>query len=222
MPTMRDDLTRVTYQRTGTITQVLLDGVKIGRIDRETGSNSSPRGGAYRDFHTPTSINPTTGERTKGRKCYTRREAVEDLLRDWRAAEVIERECPNECGETFEGKRHDLAGEIAVHQLECDTKVAAELALVAQAQAVEAAVSLLGETIADAIAERRAVTPDVGQLRTYITKGGTYIIASRAHWNDDNRPHDLAAITRFGQVVQLKLTAAPDFLEAVAALADAS
>lgn len=221
MTTLAQDLNAVTYSRVGTTTHITLGGTIIGYVTKSQGWNSSPRGGAYRDFHEPTQILADGSTKTLG-KCYTRREAVEDLIRAYRQSEVIERACPNECGETFEGKRFDLAGAILVHRLECDAKVAAELALVAQAQAVEAAVSLLGETIADAIAERRAVTPDVGQLRTYITKGGTYIIASRAHWNDDNRPHDLAAITRFGQVVQLKLTAAPDFLEAVAALADAS
>ncbi|QAY16146.1 hypothetical protein SEA_SONALI_34 [Arthrobacter phage Sonali] len=66
----------ITYKRTGTRTRVTRDGALLGWIDRRLGSDSSPRGGAYRTFHHP--ITPT-GERLA--PCWSRKEAVEDLAR---------------------------------------------------------------------------------------------------------------------------------------------
>lgn len=88
-----------------------------------------------------------------------------------------------------------------------------------QAIAVEKAASILGEGIEAAIYHRREYTGN--HLVTYITKGGTFIIASHPRWNDDDKPHDLAAIGRFGEVVQLTPTAAPEFINAVQTLAAA-
>lgn len=40
-----------TFQRSGARTRVLLNGVCVAFITRKLGSDSSPRGGAYRTFH---------------------------------------------------------------------------------------------------------------------------------------------------------------------------
>lgn len=50
---------------------------------------------------------------------------------------------------------------------------------------------------------------------TYISGGGTYLIASPGMWNDDNLPRDLIAIDRFGNVMALSPTVNPEFIEAV-------
>lgn len=93
---------------------------------------------------------------------------------------------------------------------------------VEQAMAAEKAASILGESVTAAIYHRREYKPKRGQLITYITKGGTYIIASHPAWNDGGVPRDLAAIGRFGDVVQLSPTAAPEFIDAVRVTAAAS
>lgn len=77
------DLARVTYSRRrgrgGNITAVLLDGFQIGIIQRVTGSNSSPRGGAERNFYYAAARGQTHEESSSAR--YTRKEATEDILR---------------------------------------------------------------------------------------------------------------------------------------------
>lgn len=50
---------------------------------------------------------------------------------------------------------------------------------------------------------------------TYISEGGTYLIASPGLWNDDGKPRDLIAIGYFGDVIALSPTVNPDFIEAV-------
>lgn len=217
MPSLERDLANVTYSRTDKTTAVSLDGSPIGYIVKSAGWNSGPRGGAYRDFYEPTQILADGSTRALAR-CYTRREAVMDLLRAYRSHEVIERECPNGCGETFEGTRYDVAGEVAAHRLDCDTKTAAELALVEQAQAVEKASQILGDDLYNAIVEGRHFSRDDAQLVGYITEGGTYIVASHPRMNDDNLRHDLAAITH-DAAIPLRVTTAPGLLEVLSTAA---
>ena len=66
----------ITFKRSGDETVVKFGDAVIGRIVRKEGSDSSPRGGAYRTFHYPITA---TGKRLA--RCYSRKEAVEDLLR---------------------------------------------------------------------------------------------------------------------------------------------
>ncbi len=53
----------------------------------------------------------------------------------------------------------------------------------------------------------------------YVTRGGTYIIATRAKWNDDDRPHDVVAILPAdwgaGRVYVLRPTVNPDWARAL-------
>jgi len=84
---------------------------------------------------------------------------------------------------------------------------------VAQAMAAEYAGNRLGHHLITAIINRKPHNGD--QLVSYITKGGTYVIASAGRWNDNGLPRDLAAIGRFGDVVALTPTAAPEFLAAL-------
>lgn len=70
------DTALLTFKRIGDSTRVMLGDVFIGLVVRKQGSDSSPRGGAYRTFHHPITA---TGERLP--QCYSRKEAVEDLLR---------------------------------------------------------------------------------------------------------------------------------------------
>ena len=67
--------TLITYQRSGARTRAMYGDQYIGVIVRKEGSNSSPRGGAYRTFHYP--ITPA-GKKLPS--CYTRKEAMEHLL----------------------------------------------------------------------------------------------------------------------------------------------
>lgn len=70
------DLSALQFERRGLLTSVTRDGEYLGYIKRVTGSDSSPRGGAYRTFHKPMSaVGGPLG------LCYSRKEAVEDLLR---------------------------------------------------------------------------------------------------------------------------------------------
>lgn len=62
---------------------------------------------------------------------------------------------------------------------------------------------------------RTATPAKTSQADTYITKGGTFMIASPAKWNDSGKPQDLIAIGRFGEVLALSPTVNPDFVEAV-------
>ena len=65
----------LTYSRRGLITHVYLDGEFIGLIKRREGSDSSPRGRAYRTFH-----HPITADGDRRARCYSRAEAAETLL----------------------------------------------------------------------------------------------------------------------------------------------
>lgn len=69
---MKEELT---YRRKGNRTTVKLNGDFLGFIIREIGSDSSPRGGAYRTFHYPITA---TGKRLGA--CYSRKEAVQALM----------------------------------------------------------------------------------------------------------------------------------------------
>lgn len=71
------------------------------------------------------------------------------------------------------------------------------------------------ERIAAAAAQRRTGRLDAWTL-AYLTKGGTYMIASAAAGNDDDRPHDLIAVLLDGTVLVLRPTVNPDLFEAVA------
>lgn len=91
---------------------------------------------------------------------------------------------------------------------------------VEQAMAAEKAESILGHYLITAIINRR---PFEGhQLISYITSGGTYVIASAPKWNDGGVMRDLAAIGRLGDVVALSPTAAPEFIEALRVVVAAS
>jgi hypothetical protein len=74
---MDQEAALLTFKREGDTTVVMLGDVRIGRIVRKPGSDSSPRGGAYRTFHHPITA---TGQRLG--PCWSRKEAVEDLLRE--------------------------------------------------------------------------------------------------------------------------------------------
>lgn len=78
------------------------------------------------------------------------------------------------------------------------------------------------------LTDRYAAYVECAQTRTtgqidestfaYTTKGGTYILATPAHWTDDGRPHDLIAIapTVSGYAVTaLRPTVNPDLVETV-------
>lgn len=62
---------------------------------------------------------------------------------------------------------------------------------------------------------RTATPAKTPQADTYISKGGTFMIASPALWNDSGKPQDLIAIGRCGGAVALSPTVHPDFLKAV-------
>ncbi len=47
----------------------------------------------------------------------------------------------------------------------------------------------------------------------YLTRGGTYIVASKGLQFDDGLDRDSIAITRWGQVVPLSIATPPDFVE---------
>ncbi len=85
---------------------------------------------------------------------------------------------------------------------------------------IEAAVVQLGELLADAIRERRSYAS--AQILTYVTGGGTYILASTGLVNDDGRVHDIAAIGRGGDVVPLTFAANPATLAAMRKIIEAS
>jgi hypothetical protein len=69
------DTSLITYKRSGDTTTVMLGDKKLGRIVRRLGSDSSPRGGAYRTFHDPYT---PAGKRLG--PCWSRKEAVSALL----------------------------------------------------------------------------------------------------------------------------------------------
>lgn len=60
---------------------------------------------------------------------------------------------------------------------------------------------------------------DDPQVFAYYTRGGTYIIASHALWNDDDKPKDLIAINRYGNLIQLSPTVSPELVAEVEELA---
>ena len=78
---------------------------------------------------------------------------------------------------------------------------------------IEAAITQLGEPLADAIRARQGYAGV--QMMAYVTGGGTYIIASTGLVNDDGNIHDLIAIGRGGQVVPLSILTNPDSITAV-------
>lgn len=57
----------------------------------------------------------------------------------------------------------------------------------------------------------------VGDVIVYTTQGGSAMVASDGKYNDDGRPHDLVAVTPFGEVVQVRPTANPDLVEGLRA-----
>jgi hypothetical protein len=65
----------LSFKRSGSETAVMLGDVAIGRVVRREGSDSSPRGRAYRTFHYP-----ITAAGKQLLRCYSRAEAVEVLL----------------------------------------------------------------------------------------------------------------------------------------------
>lgn len=67
---------KIELTRRGQLTTVIIDGEYAGSIKRKQVSNSSPRGGAYRIVHIP-----FLPDGTQPWICYTRKEAVQDILR---------------------------------------------------------------------------------------------------------------------------------------------
>lgn len=75
------------------------------------------------------------------------------------------------------------------------------------------------ETVIEA-AQHRYTGPITNTLTGYTTAGGTYVIASNADWNDDDRPHDLVAVLpapvmvgdTATRVIPLRFTVSPDLI----------
>lgn len=68
--------------------------------------------------------------------------------------------------------------------------------------------------LAEAVRNRQPVESAVAI--TYITEGGTYMIASPSKWNDDNRPHDLIAVLADNSIHVMRPTVNPEFADAIA------
>lgn len=68
---------RMTLKRAREVTTVSVDGLRVATITRRTGSNSSPRGGAYRYFYYVRMLDGTTFNAD-----YTRKEALETIERE--------------------------------------------------------------------------------------------------------------------------------------------
>jgi hypothetical protein len=68
--------------------------------------------------------------------------------------------------------------------------------------------------VAERIAKRKSVTKKHSpHIRAYRTKGGSYLIANPALGNDDDVMHDLVLITWDDEVVTLRPTVNPNFVE---------
>lgn len=59
-------------------------------------------------------------------------------------------------------------------------------------------------------------------LTSYITKGGTYVIASRGKTNDDGKPRDLVTVTRDGRALAMTPLVNPQLVAEVQAALDVS
>ena len=68
------------------------------------------------------------------------------------------------------------------------------------------------EHIVSAAAFRETGDLDAGTL-SYITKGGTWVLASKGIYNDDGRPHDLVAVLQDGSVLPLRPTVNPELVQ---------
>lgn len=80
---------------------------------------------------------------------------------------------------------------------------------------------LLPAEIVENVRARRVFKKATAGLIGYVTTGGTYILATAAHWSDDNRARDLIAVLPGdlgnGRVVPLYIGTNPDvvaYLEA--------
>lgn len=68
------------------------------------------------------------------------------------------------------------------------------------------------EHIADAALTRTTGTLDHATF-AYVSDGGTWMLASHPRWNDDGKPHDLAAVLRDGTVLALRPTVNPELIQ---------
>lgn len=81
---------------------------------------------------------------------------------------------------------------------------------------------MIGESIAKAIRERLPFIDS--SLIGYLSKGGTYMLASRGRWNDNGKRRDLAAILPGdlgqGQVISLYIGTNPQLVDELQGILD--